>query len=80
MESVLCANDLQVFFDGCMDQSVAIRKQSMQSLSNLLAKYPKEKVLQKVYDRMNNKQSLRMLMLLPPLLCMCRCGWVLCCL
>ena len=45
---VLSSEDLQVFFDGCMDTSVAIRKQSMQSLSALLLRYPHDSTLQKV--------------------------------
>ncbi len=31
----ITADDLQIFYDGCMDSSLAIRKQSLQSISRL---------------------------------------------
>jgi len=41
-------SDLQDLFDGCMDASVAIRKQAMSSLSSLLLQYPQDRVMQRV--------------------------------
>lgn len=43
------ASDLQVFYDGCMDSSLAIRKQSIDSLSRLQRKYPYSSILQRVW-------------------------------
>eukprot|EP00808_Paulinella_micropora_P001906 g61915.t1 len=45
----LTARDLQVFYDGCLDVSVAIRKRAVQALSRLLQQYPAETVLQQVW-------------------------------
>lgn len=40
---------LQIFYDGCMDQSVSIRKQAMTSLSTLFSYYPTSALLQKIW-------------------------------
>jgi condensin-2 complex subunit D3 len=42
-------SDLQVLFDGCMDISLSIRKLGMTALSRLLAKYPDDADLNKVW-------------------------------
>lgn len=47
--SSLTAVDLQVLYDGCLDASVMIRKQSMSSLSALFAQYPVDEVINQVW-------------------------------
>lgn len=48
-EPVWTVQDLQVFFDGCMDTSLAIRKTSMNALSELLLRYPDDIHLNNVW-------------------------------
>lgn len=45
----LTPSDLQVFYDGCMDASLAIRKQSLSSISKLLRNRVTDVVLQKCW-------------------------------
>jgi condensin-2 complex subunit D3 len=45
----LTAEDFSVFYDGCLDSSVALRKQAMISLSKLWAKYYENPVVQKIW-------------------------------
>ena len=44
----LLLDDLQIFFDGCMDKSVAIRKSAMGGLSRLLERFTGDLDLNKV--------------------------------
>ena len=46
---VLKQVDLQVLFDGCMDESLSIRKQSLIGLTDLLSKFGSDTILHKIW-------------------------------
>lgn len=49
LEQSINKTDIQILYDGCCDSSVAIRKQSMTSLSNLFIKYPQNSIISSVW-------------------------------
>eukprot|EP00466_Bigelowiella_natans_P001076 jgi/Bigna1/75091/fgenesh1_pg.32_\ len=46
---LLSEANLQAIFDACMDASISVRKQGMDSISNLIECYPQDTILQKIW-------------------------------